>query len=78
MSQQQEQLWDEFLVAWPPERVAAMTLEEYCKAGSTDTFISWLEIRTEKMGSIWGGSAFKFGIYHRNDTVSKESFRGRN
>lgn len=77
MSQEQEKLWDEFLAEWPPERVAAMTLDEYCKAGSADTFISWLEIKTETLGSIWGGSAFKFGIYHRNDTVAKEAGSGR-
>jgi 5-methylcytosine-specific restriction protein B len=77
MSQQQQQLWDDFLAEWPPERVTKMTLEEYCKVGSTDTLISWLEIRTEKLGSIWGGSAFKFGIYHRNDTVPKEPTGGR-
>ena len=76
-SEKQFALWDEFLAAWPPERVAKMTLEEYCKSGSTDTFISWLEIKTEKLGSIWGGSAFKFGIYHRNDTASKEPAGGR-
>ncbi|PZT48375.1 hypothetical protein B6S12_04060 [Helicobacter valdiviensis] len=29
------------------------------------------------LGSIWGGSAFKFGIYKRCDTSKKESQNGR-
>lgn len=31
----------------------------------------------DNLGSIWGGSAFKFGIYKRNDESQKESSNGR-
>lgn len=77
MSKELNDLWDEFLEEWPAERVALMSLEDYCRSGSADTFIGWLEIRTERMGSIAGGFAFKFGIYHRSNTVEKEAGSGR-
>jgi 5-methylcytosine-specific restriction protein B len=64
-------LWDEFLVRWPMESLAAMSLEEYSQAGSKDCFTYWLESRTEDLGSIWGGSAFKFGVYSRKDQSDK-------
>jgi len=67
------QLWDEFLEQWPVEKVRSMSIEEYTHAGSKDTFTYWLEGRLDKMGSIWGGSAFKFGIFSRNDSSTKES-----
>jgi len=38
-----------------------------------DAFIYWIEARLQDLGSIWGGSAFKFGIYHRADTHTKPS-----
>ena len=48
-----------------------MTLEEYTASGTNDSFIYWLEKRTESLCSIWGGSAFKFGVYSRRDTTEK-------
>ena len=42
-----------------------MSLREYSEAGNQDCFVYWLEARTEALGSVWGGSAFKFGIYSR-------------
>ena len=70
-------LWDEFLKEWPPERVREMSLEEYTKAGSRETFTYWLESRLDKYGSIWGGSSFKFGVYSRADDSPKESNKKR-
>ena len=66
-----------FLTAWPLERVREMTLEEYTNPDKDDAFIYWLEKRLEKHGSIWGSPAFKFGVYHRDDTESKEPSGGR-
>ena len=60
-------LWSDFLAAWPPERVRQMTLEDYTNSNKDDAFIYWLEARLDKLGSIWGGSAFKFGIYCRDN-----------
>ena len=62
------QLRDEFLRTWPLERVKEMTIEEYTNLNKKDSFCYWLESITEDLGSIWGGSAFKFGIYKRKDT----------
>ncbi|MCP5485092.1 MAG: AAA family ATPase [Spirochaetales bacterium] len=72
-----ESLWDEFLKAWPPERVAKMPLQEYTQAGGKDTFTYWLEAKLEKYGSIWGGSSFKFGVYSRADKEPKPSQKVR-
>lgn len=74
-------LWDAFIARWPLNTLNALTLEEYTqvkggKAGG-DSFTYWLESKTEEVGSIWGGSAFKFGIYHRNNSEPKEGGRGR-
>lgn len=64
-------LWDSFLSRWPLQELQDMTLEEYTQAGDNDCFTYWLEARTESLGSIWGGSAFKFGIYGRKDHTQK-------
>jgi 5-methylcytosine-specific restriction endonuclease McrBC GTP-binding regulatory subunit McrB len=70
-------LWDNFLAAWPPERVRQMALEDYTNPGKDDAFIYWVESRLEDLGSIWGGSAFKFGIYRRENTAPKDAVGGR-
>ncbi|MDA3956975.1 hypothetical protein [Oceanispirochaeta sp.] len=53
--------WEEFLQEWPLEKVKTMTLPMYTSVGKKDTFTYWLESRLDKLGSIWGGSSFKFG-----------------
>ncbi|MGF6275258.1 5-methylcytosine-specific restriction endonuclease McrBC GTP-binding regulatory subunit McrB [Massilia sp. UYP11] len=67
----QYDLWSEFLTVWPEARLREMKLDEYTKAGSKDTFTYWIEARLDKMGSMWGGSAFKFGIFSRKDVGEK-------
>lgn len=64
-------LKEEFLSVWSEEKVKEMTLEDYTNLNKDNSFCYWLESRTTDLGSIWGGSAYKFGIYKRNDT-SKE------
>jgi len=59
---------EEFLAEWPVERIKTMTLDEYTNLDKDTAFIYWLEKKTEHTGSIWGGSAFKFGIYRRRNT----------
>ena len=71
--QQQYALWDEFLSVWPASRLATMTLDEYSQAGSKDRFTYWIESGLDKLGSIWGGSSFKFGVFSRKDTEDKKS-----
>ena len=75
--QKQYALWDEFLTVWPASRLATMTLDEYTQAGSKDSFAYWIESRLDELGSIWGGSAFKFGVFSRKDTEVRESAENR-
>lgn len=70
-------LWDEFLKVWPISRLETMTLDEYTNTNKTDSFCYWLEARTEKLGSIWGMNAFKFGVYARSNTEPKANQQGR-
>ena len=69
--------WNDFLAAWPPDRVRDMSLEEYTNLDRETAFIYWLEKKTESLGSIWGVSAFKFGIYRRRDKDPREPSGGR-
>ncbi|HGX3400220.1 AAA family ATPase [Acinetobacter nosocomialis] len=78
MSEQQIQtLWNEFLNQWSVEKVQKMTLPEYSQIGNIDTFGYWLEHKTKLIANILGGSAFKFGIYHRNASDEKENGKGK-
>ena len=74
---QQYALWDEFLAVLPASQLATMTLDEYTQAGSKDSFTYWIESRLDELGSIWGGSAFKFGVFSRKDTEVRESAENR-
>ncbi len=69
---EREALWTSFVQRWPLEKLPAMTLAEYNQAGDNDHFCRWLEKRTEVLGSIWGGSSLKFGVYSRSSTATKE------
>lgn len=64
-------LKEEFLKEWPIERIKAMTLEEYTNLDKETSFCYWLEATTTDLGSIWGGSAYKFGIFKRKDLDSE-------
>jgi len=69
-------LWNEFCCTWPMDKLKTMDLEMYSKAGDRDTFSYWLESRLDKLGSVWGGSAFKFGIFSRKDKSEKDDSGG--
>jgi 5-methylcytosine-specific restriction protein B len=62
------QLLQHFIETWPLERVRNMSLEEYNKQGSKDTFCYMLEYGTRSLGNI-SGTAYssKFEIYERKD-----------
>lgn len=63
---------------WPISRVRQMTLEEYTNDHREDAFVYWLELRSQELGSILGGSSFKFGIARRADgTGTKRGGQGR-
>lgn len=62
-------LKEEFLISWPTERLEKMTLEEYTNLEKT-SFCYWIEAITSDLGSVWGGSAYKFGIFKRRELGS--------
>ena len=57
------QLYNDFLKAFPVESLKDMTLEQYTDLKKDNSFCYWLEAKTSELGSIWGGSSYKFGIY---------------
>ncbi len=71
------ELWDEFLRVWPISRIETMTIDEYTNVGSKDTFTYWIESKLDSLGSVWGGSSFKFGVYNRNDKKPMSDGNGR-
>lgn len=56
-------LYKQFQEAFPIESLKDMSLEKYTNLNRDDSFCYWLESRTYALGSFWGGSSFKFGIY---------------
>lgn len=69
MNEPLHQLKETFLKEWPLNRIQNMVLEEYTNLEKT-SFCYWLEAKTTDLGSIWGGSAYKFGIYERRDIAT--------
>ena len=57
------ELYEEFLHEFPLETLREMPLEKYTNLNRTDSFCYWLESRTYELGSVWGGTSYKFGIY---------------
>ncbi|MFT4802734.1 MAG: 5-methylcytosine-specific restriction protein B, partial [Flavobacteriaceae bacterium] len=57
-------LKEDFLKEWPIERLITMPIEVYTNLDKT-SFCYSLEAITTDIGSIWGGSAYKFGIFKR-------------
>ncbi len=68
--------WRRFLQRWPLETLDQMTLAQYAQAGNKDSFVNWLETGTESLGSMWGGSSFKFGVYSRKNQKAKQDGKG--
>lgn len=67
---------EQFLSEWPVERIQTMTLEEY-SSRNKNSFCYWLELLTQDLGSIWGGSSYKFGVYLRDENNTKQDTRDR-
>lgn len=57
------QIYKEFQAAFPKEHLMEMTLAEYTNLERENSFCYWVETKTQDLGSIWGGSSYKFGIY---------------
>ncbi len=74
---EEKELFLDFQRQWTLDRVRKMSLEEYSKEGSKDTFTYWIEHRLDTLGRIRGGSSFKFGIYHRKDKKEQQDTKGK-
>lgn len=59
-------LYRQFQEIFPIESLKDMTLDEYTNLDKASSFCYWLESKTSVLGSIWGGSAYKFGIFKFN------------
>lgn len=62
--------WGEFLKEWPLDRLSDMSINEYTDTNNDNTFTYWIERKLLDLGSIKGGSSFKFGIFKRDDKSS--------
>ncbi len=60
-------LLNDFLSVFPLETLSSMPLEKYTNLNRSDSFCYWVESKTSELGSIWGGSSYKFGIYKYNE-----------
>lgn len=67
-------LKNDFVEHWTIERLQALSIDEYTNLELT-SLCYWLESKTEDIGSIWGGSAYKFGVYRRNPDNDKVDSR---
>ncbi len=76
MTDQRYQLLNDFLDEWPYERIQHMTLQEYTNRNK-NSLCYWLEAKSNNLGSIWGGSSFKFGIYEKDQKHKTYNTRGR-
>ena len=66
-------LYNLFLQQFPIENLGKMTLEEYTNLNRDNSFCYWLESKTYDLGSIWGGSAYKFGIFKFDKTPKDDN-----
>ena len=64
-----DKLYDDFNKRYPIEKLKSLTIEEYTnlKEISEDYFCTWVERRTQMLGSIQGATSLKFGIYKINE-----------
>lgn len=61
-------LYQKFQSEFPLESLDSLPLDTYTNLNRSDSFCYWLESETYKLGSIWGGSSYKFGIYRFQKT----------
>src|SRR5690554_289217 len=77
MHQQLYQLKQDFLTTWPIERLKTMLIDEYTNLQRDNSFCYWIEHTTKTLGSIKGGSSYKFGVYERGNKSETKTFQNR-
>src|ERR1700722_16455328 len=53
----------DFLVAFPLQRLPALTMDEYVIGTGQPTFCTYVEVKTVSWANIKGATASKFGVY---------------
>ena len=78
---EKHQLNADFNTAFPLESLKDMTIEQYTNLNQSVSFCYWIESKTYELGSVWGGSSYKFGIYQYKNSpkgdLSEGSFDDR-
>lgn len=67
----------QFLERFPLASLSMMPLETYTNLERSNSFCYWLESVTSELGSIWGGSAYKFYIFEYNQNRNQEKKNGK-
>ena len=70
-----EELYESFQKEFPLESLKDMPLEKYTNLNRDDSFCYWVETRTKPLGSVKGGSSFKFGIYRYENKPNPKNIR---
>lgn len=78
MSNKLHKLKQDFLDEWPLSRLVDMQIEEYTNTNREDSFCYWVEHITRDLGSIVGGSSYKFGIFKKGTDTPTEKTNYRN
>ena len=55
---EQHKINEEFLKAFPLEKLKDMTLDQYTNLNHTDYLCFWLERKSEILGSVLGNTSF--------------------
>ncbi|MBE7645398.1 AAA domain-containing protein [Tenacibaculum finnmarkense genomovar ulcerans] len=69
MNTELENLKQQFLEKWPIEKLQEMEIQEYTNTNREDSFCYWVEHITRDLGSIVGGSSYKFGVFKKGSNT---------
>ena len=70
---ERHKLYQDFQKEFPIEKLRNLTLEEYTNLNKDNSFCYWIETKTRSLGSIKGGSSYKFGIFRYNKITSQDN-----
>ena len=60
---EREEMYRRFQKEFPMDSLNDIPLTKYTNLKRSDSFCYWIESKTNSLGSLWGGSSYKFGIY---------------
>lgn len=63
MKDNRYQIYEDFQKEFPISDLEKLPLGKYTNLNREDSFCYWVESKTSCLGSIWGGTSYKFGIY---------------